>query len=167
MDQFVEQKQPFVIRMKDNVEIHQKKSLKRLSSSSSSILADFTCQLGAKQCRSKQRHCVVILQDANGHEIRVVTNVLDASAEKIVEMYQERWTVEVFFRWVKQYLNVPILFGTTEHAVYNQLFAAFIAYVLLRWLYNRTEKRTISHLPFISFVRRFYLGNFLPNGNLR
>lgn len=158
LDRFVEQKQPFVIRMKDNVEIHQKRSLKCLSSSSSSIVADFTCQLGTKQCRSKKRHRVVIFQDANGHEIRVVTNVLEASAEKIAEMYQERWTVEVFFRWIKQYLNVPTLFGTNEHAVYNQLFAAFIAYVLLRWLYHRTEKRTTSSLTFPSFVRRFFSG---------
>lgn len=158
IDRFVEQNQLFVIRMKDNVEIHQKKSLKRLSSASSSILADFTCQLGTKQWRSTKRHRVVIFQDANGHEIRVVTNILNASAETIADMYQERWTVEVFFRWVKQYLNVPTLFGTTENAVYNQLFAAFIAYVLLRWLYDRTRKRTKRHLSFISFVRRFLSG---------
>ena len=158
IDRFVKQKQPFVIRMKDNVEIHQKKSLKRLCSSSSSIVADFTCQLGTKQYRSKKRHRVVIFQDANGHEIRVVTNVLEVSAEKIADMYQERWTVEVFFRWIKQYLNVPTLFGTSEHAVYNQLFAAFIAYVLLRWLYHRTEKRTTSSFSFLSFVRRFFSG---------
>ena len=101
---------------------------------------------------------MVIFQDANGHEIRVVTNILNASAETIADMYQERWTVEVFFRWVKQYLNVPTLFGTTENAVYNQLFAAFIAYVLLRWLYDRTRKRTKRHLSFISFVRRFLSG---------
>ncbi|ELK22353.1 transposase, IS4 family, partial [Anoxybacillus flavithermus TNO-09.006] len=55
-------------------------------------------------------------------------------------------------------LNVPTLFGTNEHAVYNQLFAAFIAYVLLRWLYHRTEKRTTSSLTFLSFVRRFFSG---------
>ncbi|MED4871323.1 transposase, partial [Geobacillus stearothermophilus] len=73
-------------------------------------------------------------------------------------MYQQRWTVEVFFRWVKQYLNVPTLFGTTENAVYNQLFAAFIAYVLLRWLYDQTKKRTNVSLSFISFVRRFFSG---------
>ncbi len=158
IDKFVEQKQLFVIRVKDNVEIHQKKRLQRLSSPSSSILADFTCQLGTKQCRSKKRHRVVIFQDANGHEILVVTNVLNASAKKIAEMYQERWTVEVFFRWVKQYLNVPALFGTTKNAVYHQLFAAFIAYVLLKWLYARTEKRTKSDLTFISFVRRFLSG---------
>ncbi len=84
--------------------------------------------------------------------------MVHTSAEKMADMYQERWTVEVFFRWVRQYLNVPALFGTTERTVYNQLFAAFIAYVLLRWLYNRTKKQATSHLPFISFVRRLLSG---------
>ncbi|KYD23974.1 hypothetical protein B4113_2862 [Geobacillus sp. B4113_201601] len=97
-------------------------------------------------------------RDAHGKEIRVVTNVFDVSAEKMADMYQERWAVEVFFRWIKQYLNVPTLFGTTKNAVYNQLFAAFIAYVLLRWLYDRTEKRTQTTLTFISFVRRVLFG---------
>lgn len=158
LDRFVEQHQLFVIRMKDNIELHQKKSLKRLSSTSSSVQADFTCQLGTKQCRSTKRHRVVIFRDANGRDIRVVTNLFHASAETIADMYQQRWTVEVFFRWVKQYLNVPTLFGTTENAVYNQLFAAFIAYVLLRWLYDQTKKQTNVSLSFISFVRRFFSG---------
>ncbi|KMY57632.1 transposase [Geobacillus stearothermophilus] len=158
LDRFVEQHQLFVIRMKDNIELHQKKSLKRLSSTSSSVQADFTCQLGTKQCRSTKRHRVVIFRDANGRDIRVVTNLFHASAETIADMYQQRWTVEVFFRWVKQYLNVPTLFGTTENAVYNQLFGAFIAYVLLRWLYDQTKKQTNVSLSFISFVRRFFSG---------
>ncbi|TCJ87894.1 UNVERIFIED_ORG: DDE family transposase [Anoxybacillus amylolyticus] len=101
---------------------------------------------------------MVIFRDANGRDIRVVTNLFHASAETIADMYQQRWTVEVFFRWVKQYLNVPTLFGTTENAVYNQLFAAFIAYVLLRWLYDQTKKQTNVSLSFISFVRRFFSG---------
>ena len=164
LDRFVEQHQLFVIRMKDNIELHQKKSLKRLSSTSSSVQADFTCQLGTKQCRSTKRHRVVIFRDANGRDIRVVTNLFHASAETIADMYQQRWTVEVFFRWVKQYLNVPTLFGTTENAVYNQLFAAFIAYVLLRWLYDQTKKQTNVPLSFISFAV-FSLGSFLSIGN--
>ncbi len=90
IDRFTEQRQLFVIRMKDNVEIHQKKSLKRLPSASSSIQADFTCQLGTKPCRSIKRHRVVIFRDANGHDIRVVTNILHASAETIADMYQKR-----------------------------------------------------------------------------
>ncbi|RLQ03975.1 transposase, partial [Geobacillus stearothermophilus] len=139
---FVEQHHLFVIRMKDKIELHQKKRLNRLPSSSSSVQADFTFQLGTKQSRSTKRHRVVIFRDANGRDIRVVTNLFHASAETIADMYQQRWTVEIFFRWVKQYLNVPTLFGTTDNAVYNQLVAAFIAYGFLRWLYDQTKHRT-------------------------
>jgi hypothetical protein len=52
LDQFVENGQYFVIRMKDNVELHRRYSLRRLSSSSS-VMEDLTCQPGTPQCRSK------------------------------------------------------------------------------------------------------------------
>lgn len=108
--QFVESSQYFVIQIKENVEIYLPHRLQRLVSPDSNVIADFTCQLGTKQCRSRKRHRVVVFRDANGNDIQVVTNVLDVSAEKIADMYQECWTIEVFFRWIKQYLNVPILF---------------------------------------------------------
>ncbi|WP_243292931.1 transposase, partial [Bacillus sp. FJAT-47783] len=75
------------------------------------------------------------------------------------DMYKARWSIEVFFRWVKQHLNVPVLFGTTKNAVYNQLFAAFIAYVLLKWLYDQTAKRKVfTSLSFIKFKRKLLTG---------
>lgn len=120
IDQFVEDGQLFVIWMKDNVEMYRRKSLQRWVSNDSNILVDFTCQLGTKQYRSQKRHRVVMFQDTNEREIRMVTNMLNVSAEKIADMYRERWAIKVFFLWVKQYLNVPTLFGTMENAVYNQ-----------------------------------------------
>jgi len=74
------------------------------------------------------------------------------SAEAIAEMYKARWKFESFFRWIKQNLNVLVLFGTTPNAVFNQLFAALIAYVLLKWLYKNTENKNIFHvLSFAEF----------------
>ncbi|OCS82595.1 transposase [Caryophanon latum] len=58
--------------------------------------------------------------------MRVVTNLRDVTAEEIAGMYKERWAIESFFRWIKQNLNVSVLFGTTKNAVYSQLFAALI-----------------------------------------
>ncbi|MED4978166.1 IS4 family transposase, partial [Geobacillus stearothermophilus] len=79
-------------------------------------------------------------------------------AESFEDFFQLGLTVEVFFRCFKHYVIVPRLFGTRDYAVYNQLFAAFIAYVLLRWLYDQTKKQTNVSLSFISFVRRFFSG---------
>nr|WP_281247283.1 IS4 family transposase [Domibacillus mangrovi] len=144
MDQYVMDKQDFVIRMKENVELSNVKSLQRLPQKESNVTRDMTCRLGTVQSRSEKRNQVVFFKDHEGREIRVVTSLRNISAEVIADMYKARWAIESFFRWIKQNLNVPVLFGRTENAVYNQLFAALIAYVLLKWLYNQT-KVSITH----------------------
>ncbi len=98
---------------------------------------------------------MVFFKDDYGNEMRVVTNLMNVSPEAIADMYKARWRIETFFRWIKQSLNVPVLFGTTENAVYNQLFPALIAYVLLKWLYSKTAQgRVFKKLSFTSFQKK-------------
>jgi Gpi18-like mannosyltransferase len=59
-------------------------------------------------------------------------------------MYRACWTIKSFFRWIKHNLNMPVLFGMTENTIYNQLFAALIAYVMLKWLYKMTKGAYLS-----------------------
>ena len=159
IDRFVSNKQDFVIRMKENVELSTTRSLQRLPVEGSNVTRDFTCQLGTPQSRSKKRHRVVFFTDHEGREIRVVTSLLHVSAEAIAGMYKARWGIESFFRWIKQNLNVSKLFGRTPNAVYNQLFAALIAYVLIQWLYQKTKSaiRTPA-LSLLAFQRTLLTG---------
>lgn len=70
-------------------------------------------------------------------------------------MYKERWAIESFFRWIKQNLNVPVLFGTTKNAVFSQLFSALIAYVLLKFLHTEGHKKNnCKRLSFAGFTRQ-------------
>ncbi|OLN21151.1 IS4 family transposase [Domibacillus antri] len=159
VDQYLTEDQDFVIRMKENVELSHVKSLQRLPVKESNVTRDFTCRLGTIQSRSEKRHRVVFFKDHENREIRVVTSLRNVAAEVVADMYKARWAIESFFRWIKQNLNVPVLFGTTENAVFNQLFAALIAYVLLKWLYNQT-KFSISHarLSLAGFQRMLLYG---------
>ena len=51
---------------------------------------------------------------------------------------------------------MPVLFGTTENAVYSQLFAALIAYVLLKFLQTEGHKKKhCKRLSFAGFKRQF------------
>ncbi len=59
IDQFVLDKQDFVIRLKDNVWIFRPNSLKRTPEKGSRITKDITCQLGTPQSRSRKRHRIV------------------------------------------------------------------------------------------------------------
>lgn len=160
-DCFVKEKQSFVIRIKGNVELSHKKSLKRIMNAKSNIVEDFTCKLGTVQNRSDKRHRVVEFIDYEGKTIRVVTNLYHVTAEEIAAMYKARWGVELFFRWIKQNLNVPRLFGTTKNAVFNQLFAALIAYVILNYFYNSTKRNIKTKtLSLIGFTRILFTGKF-------
>lgn len=143
IDQFVSDKQDFVIRIKDNVELFTVRALQRQTWNGSRVTRDITCRLGTPQSRSEKRHRVVFFQDDHGREIRVVTSLMSISVEEVAEMYKARWAIESFFRWIKQNLNVPVLFGTTPNAVFNQLYAALIAYILLKWLFDQTKKRRV------------------------
>nr|WP_260866204.1 IS4 family transposase [Paenibacillus xylanexedens] len=152
-DQYVHEKQYFVTRIKENVTMVSPHALKRIATETSNVSRDLTCYLGTPQCQSELRHRVVIFADTNGNEIRVATNLMHLSAEQIADAYKARWGIEVFFRWIKQNLNVPVLFGTTKNAVFNQLFAALMTYVILKWLYVRAKACVIScmSIPFIRF----------------
>lgn len=162
VDRYATTKQDFVIRLKDNIQLNRKKSLQRTAVKGSNIVADFTCTLGTAQKQTEKRHRVVEFTDYEGAIVRVVTNLRDVSAEEIAGMYKERWAIESFFRWIKQNLNVPVLFGTTKNAVFSQLFAALIAYVLLKFLHSRIQlKSDVESLSFAGFTRLF-LWHALP-----
>jgi len=65
-----------------------------------------------------------------------LTNDMEREAEDIAAIYKERWEVELFFKWIKQHLKVKSFWGTSENAVYSQIWVALILTVLI-WI-NRT-----------------------------
>ena len=134
VDRYLNEKQDFVFRLKENITLHRKKSMVGTRPKGSNVVADFTCIIGLSPKQTEKRHRIVEFLDHDGDIIRVVTSLRNTTAEEIADMYKSRWAIESFFRWIKQNLNVPVLFGTSENAVFNQLFAALIAYVILRWL---------------------------------
>lgn len=159
LDRYKQDGQSFVVRLRDNVHFEKPYALRRQAAADSPIVRDITCQLGTPQCRSKQRHRVVIFRDFEGREIRVVTDLMGVTAEQIALIYKARWQIEVFFRWIKQHLNIPTLFGTTENAVYGQLFSALIVFVLLKWLFDGAKREFPRHaeLSFVRFARLLLL----------
>jgi putative transposase len=62
----------------------------------------------------------------------LATNDLKSSALGIAERYQARWQIELFFKWIKQHLNIKRLVGRTENAVRIQILTALITYLLVR-----------------------------------
>jgi hypothetical protein len=76
------------------------------------------------------------LVEVDGREVEMVflTNNLEWSAASIVELYRCRWQIEVFFKQIKQTLQLADFLGTTANAVRWQVWTALLVYLLLRYL---------------------------------
>jgi hypothetical protein len=79
---------------------------------------------------------IVALVEVDGQEVEMVflTNNLEWSAITIVELYRCRWQIEVFFKQIKQTLQLADFLGTSANAVRWQIWAALLVYLLLRYL---------------------------------
>lgn len=60
-----------------------------------------------------------------------LTNNFTLPALTIAEVYKSRWQVELFFKWIKQYLRIKAFYGTTVNAVKTQVWIAVCVYVLV------------------------------------
>ena len=72
--------------------------------------------------------------------LEFATNDLDSPAEKIARLYKDRWGVELFFKWIKQNLNIKRFCGRSENAVRIQILTALITYLLLAIFHALTGK---------------------------
>jgi hypothetical protein len=60
-----------------------------------------------------------------------LTNNFTLPALTIAQLYKCRWRIEIFFKWIKQYLRIKTFFGATENAVKTQIWIAISVYVLV------------------------------------
>jgi len=49
----------------------------------------------------------------------------------IAALYESRWLVELFFKWIRQHLRIKVFFGTSQNAVWTQIWIAISMYVLV------------------------------------
>jgi len=69
--------------------------------------------------------------------LRIVTDLMDVPAEVIAFLYEYRWTIEVFFRFLKQTLGCRHLLSTRREGVEIQIYAAVICCLMLNTLTGR------------------------------
>ncbi len=66
-----------------------------------------------------------------------LTNNFALDAVTICKLYQCRWQIELFFRWIKQHLRIKAFFGTSLNAVKTQIWIAISIYVLVAIIKKR------------------------------
>ena len=72
--------------------------------------------------------------DGELREMVFLTNNVNWSAQTVADLYRCRWTIEVFFKELKQTLQLADFLGHNANAVRWQVWTALLTYVLLRYL---------------------------------
>jgi len=125
----------FVTRLKENADyvVIEQRSVPH----NRNILADEIIQFNGfyakKKCPHQLRRVVVWDQDKQ-RQIVLLTNHLEFGATTISSIYKERWQIELFFKALKQNLKVKTFVGTSENALYIQIWTALISMLLIKFL---------------------------------
>jgi hypothetical protein len=90
----------------------------------------------ARQDYPERMRRVVALVEVDGQAVEMVflTNNLEWSAQSMVALYQCRWQIEVFFKQIKQTLQLADFLGTSANTVRWQVWTALLVYLLLRYV---------------------------------
>ena len=96
----------FVVRAKTNVRFKPEIWKRRLPENVvSDCIGYFTVYKSSKDYPEKLRK-VICIDPEDGTRYIFLTNNLSASAETIADLYRNRWSVELFFKWIKQHLRI-------------------------------------------------------------
>ena len=155
----------FVTRIKSNTKYETIEELDLPDNVDQNILKDEIIHLTSNKAietgisEHKLRLVHVYKEDEN-KVIAIITNQLDWEYNTIAELYKKRWDIELFFKAIKQNLQVKTFWGTSENAVKSQIYIALTSYLLLELI-----KRTIVKGPIafsnLSEKIRFCLYHYL------
>lgn len=137
----------FVTRIKSNTTYETVEELGLPDGVDQNILKDEIIRLTSNKAigtgiSEYELRLVHIYKEDENKVIAVITNQLDWDYNTIAELYKKRWDIELFFKAIKQNLQVKTFWGTSENALKSQIYVALICYLLLELI-----KRTIVKIP--------------------
>lgn len=128
----------WVSRAKENMAYtvaHTFKSEGKILKDEAIILNDLS-----KPAPKLMRRVVALVEvDGEEREMTFLTNNLDWRPGSVAALYRCRWQIEVFFKQIKQTLQLADFLGHSANAVRWQVWTALLAYVLLRYLSHASK----------------------------
>lgn len=126
----------WVTRTKENLKFRVVK--KRLRRPAGKILRDDEVVLTNPQSRGEypnRMRRVTALVELDGKEtvMEFLTNNFEWAPATVADLYRCRWQIEVFFKQIKQTLQLCDFMGHSANAVRWQVWTALLLYVLLRF----------------------------------
>jgi len=146
----------FVCRLKSNatVRVVERFKVNRGNGLTSDQRVEFTGHYASKDCPIALRR--IGYRDAEtGKHYVFLTNNFKLSACTIAKIYKARWQIEIFFKWIKQNLQIKSFMGTSKNAVMTQIWIALCVYLLMAYL--KFTSKTVKSMQQILRLLQFNL----------
>jgi hypothetical protein len=150
---WIENRIYFVTRLKDNADyvVVAENPVPQNRNIRADELIQFAGYSAKQKCPYVLRR-IVVWDSENEREIVLLTNHLEFGATTVAAIYKDRWQIELFFKALKQNLKVKTFVGTSENALYIQIWTALIAMLLVKFLQFKSKfKWSLSNL--VAFLR--------------
>jgi hypothetical protein len=147
----------FIIRVKDDIALHiQEERPISSEAAAGGVVRDVVLRrLGSahhKDVVGRPMRLVmlrVLERDGKTTELWLITDRLDLDADLVAIAYRYRWTVELFFRWLKCVLGARHLLSHKQRGIEVQMYAAMIVSLLIAIRTgSKPTKRTFETIQF-------------------
>ena len=148
----------FVTRLKEKISYEVLEERPAISGKNTIIISDQIIRVTGEKARTtgldkcKLRR-VVAYDSINNREIDLLTANLEWSAETVSLIYKSRWNIELFFKGMKQNLQIKTFLGTSENACKSQIYIAMIAFLLLEVIRRCISKTVHGFSNFVNLIR--------------
>ena len=127
----------WVTRAKDNMDVRCVKRL--IKKTNGNILRDDIVVLRGPLSSQKypetfRRVIAMVEVDGELREMTFITNNLEWAASSICELYKCRWSIEAFFKQLKQTLQLCSFLGHSRNAIRWQVWTALLTHLLLQFM---------------------------------
>jgi len=100
-----------------------------------------------------------------------ITNNFLLPSLTVVQLYQCRWQVELFFRWIKQHLRIKAFYGTSVNAVKTQIWIALSVYLIVAIIKKQLKLEhslyTILQILSVSLFEKVPISQALTDTHIR
>jgi len=126
----------WVTRAKDNMDYSVKR--RSLKKPCGNILQDDLIVLAGKKTKKHYDEAfrlvrAIVEVDGKPREMTFITNNTTWASSSVADLYKCRWSIETFFKEIKQTLQLSNFLGYSKNAVLWQVWTALLVYVLLRY----------------------------------
>jgi hypothetical protein len=158
MKQRIKAENVFVTRIKSNTKYETIRELALSNTEELDITKDEIIKLNSKQAEKKgmaseELRLVHVYKEDENKIISIITNQTKWKARTIADLYKKRWDIELFFKAMKQNLQIKTFLGTSENAVKSQIYIALITYLLLQLIVRVIAKKKHAFSNFVEKIR--------------